>query len=351
MFFYKGDGLTTVPKVYTDTSNVPTNRPADNAQGTNTLDNPDWNNPNVNDYMQWANSFHWGRQQFDNLSTQFLATGATKWDVDQLTSNDCAIARMRHWNQIDMVQGNNLSMEREPSPDGGTTPGKMTWYDYPGKPNYYTQGSSDTPILKIKVLPDGSEWYELYQLDQWNNRTNVITTYSVNGTVLTRTNRYVYAANGIDLLASIGPDGVTNAAYGYNTNHQVLFMTNALGEVTGYTYNANQQVTSITQPNGLVTTNIYGDNGYLAQQIFIGFSTNSYTYTNGLIYTHTDERGLTTTNTWDALGRLTQVVYPDGTSISYTYTNLDLVKVVDRMGSPPPTVTMPSARKSPKPMP
>src|ERR1035438_7628488 len=109
-------------------------------------------------------------------------------------------------------------------------------------------------------------------------------------------------------------------------------MTNALGEVTSYIYNTNEQVTSITQPNGLVTTNIYGNDGYLAQQIVIGFSTNSYTYTNGLVYTHTGERGLTTTNTWDALERLTKVSYPDGTFISYTYKYLDLAQVVDRMG-------------------
>ena len=82
----------------------------------------------------------------------------------------------------------------------------------------------------------------------------------------------------------------------------------------------------------MVTTNIYGSDGYLAQQIVAGFSTNSYTYTNGLVYTHTDERGLTVINTWDALERLTVVAYPDSTSISYTYSNLDLVQIVDRMG-------------------
>ena len=88
----------------------------------------------------------------------------------------------------------------------------------------------------------------------------------------------------------------------------------------------------MTQPNGLVITNIYGVDGYLAQQIVTGISTNSYTYTNGLVYTHTDERGLTVTNSWDALERLTNVAYPDGTSISYIYSNLDLVQVMDRMG-------------------
>jgi RHS repeat-associated protein len=337
MFFYDGDTFNTlafnaaIPTVYTDTHYVPTNRPADGPDGTNHLDNPDWNNPLADDGMRLGNSFYWGRQQFANLSTNFLAT-APNWNPSSLQANDFILPRLRHWNVTpDEGQGNSLSMERDPSPDG-TTLGEMTWYDYPGKPDYNMEGSSGTPTLIIKVLPDSSESYVLNQLDQWNNRTNVVTTYSANGTVLLRTNSYVYAANGIDLLMAIGPDGLTNAAYAYDGSHQVLAMTNALGEVTRYIYNAYEQPTSIAQPNGLVTTNIYGADGYLAQQIVTDISTNNYTYTNSLVYTHTDERGLTVTNNWDALERLTKVAYPDGTAISYTYTNLDLAKIVDRMG-------------------
>jgi RHS repeat-associated protein len=226
---------------------------------------------------------------------------------------------------------NNLSMEREPSPDNGITPGEMTWYDYQNKPAYNDEGNSDTPILKIKVLPGGSEWYQLYELDQYNNVTNVISTYSVNGNVYTRTNSYIYAPNGQDLLEVIGPDGVTNAAYFYDSNHQVLFMTNALGEVTSYTYNASEQLTSIVQPNGQIITNSYGSDGHLMQQIVEGISTNSYTWTNDLVYTLTDERGLTVTDSWDELNRLRNVAYPDGTSVSYVYSNLDIVETVDRM--------------------
>ncbi len=62
------------------------------------------------------------------------------------------------------------------------------------------------------------------------------------------------------------------------------------------------------------------------------FRTNAFTYTNGLVLTHTDERGLTTTNTWDNLQRLTKVAFPDGTSTTYTYSNLDLVQITDRLG-------------------
>jgi RHS repeat-associated protein len=62
------------------------------------------------------------------------------------------------------------------------------------------------------------------------------------------------------------------------------------------------------------------------------FGTNTYTYTNDLVYTQTDPRGLTTTKSWDNLERLTSVAYPDSTQISYTYNKLDLVEIVDRLG-------------------
>jgi RHS repeat-associated protein len=322
-----------LPKVYTNTSNVPTNRPA-----SSTLDNPNWNNPSANDDMNWADSFYWNRAQFVNLSSNFLNSLANLgyWDYDYITNTDLANARMRHWNQTeDNQQGFSLSMEQLPSPDG-VTPGKMTWWDYPNKPLYNQQGSSAFQSLVIRVQPDGTEWYQMYQTDQWGNRTNVISTYTSNGVVALRTNTYIFSTNTVDLLQAIRPDGVTDTTYGYNTNHQVLFVTNAVGYVTSYTYNTNQQLTSVTESTGLVVTNIYNSSNRLATNYSFAsgtfFGTNSYTYTNDLVFTHTDERGLTTTNSWDNLERLTNIAYPDGTHLSYLYSNLDLVEVVDRLG-------------------
>ena len=151
----------------------------------------------------------------------------------------------------------------------------------------------------------------------------------------------MYATNGEDLLLVIGPDGVTNAAYGYNGNHQVTAMTNGVGEVTTYTYDGGTTLlTSSTSPAGLITTNIYDSDGRLATNYsyaIVGgspvyFGTNTYTWTNRLVLSQTDERGLTTTNTWDALERLLKVTFPDGTFITNMYTILDLTQVVDRMG-------------------
>ena len=293
-------------------------------------------------YMFYRNTFYWGPQQFANLAPNFQASGLTNWDFTQLTTNDYLRARLQHWNHsTGLGQSDSLSMEQDPSPDG-ITPGKRTWYDYAYKAfgYFFMNGLSALPSLVIKVLPDGSEWYNMYVVDLLNNRTNVISTFSSGGSVLTRTNTYIYANNGVDLLLSIGPDGVTNAAYGYDSHHQVLFMTNALGEITSYTYNGNEQVSSITRPTGWITTNLYDANGFLATTYDYAFvsgspvyyRTNSYTYTNGLVYSHTDERGLTVTNSWDALERLTNVLYPDGTHITYIYSNLDLAKVIDRLG-------------------
>jgi YD repeat-containing protein len=59
--------------------------------------------------------------------------------------------------------------------------------------------------------------------------------------------------------------------------------------------------------------------------------TNSFSYTNDLVYTPTDERGLTTTNLFDKLNRLTNSANPLG-AISYRYDKLDLVQVKDRLG-------------------
>ncbi|MGA2751118.1 MAG: hypothetical protein ABSG59_20310, partial [Verrucomicrobiota bacterium] len=338
LFLYcMGTQFNGAPPVYTNTSNVPTNRPTSGPGST--LDNPDWNNPGANDYMNLANSFYWNREQFENLSASFLASGPS-WNFDDLTtnyltSNDYANGRMRHWNQDDQTsQGFSLSMERLPSPDG-VTPGKMTWWDYPGKPDFNQEGTSAFPSMVIKVLPDGSEWYQMYLTDQWGNRTNVISTYSSGGSVLLRTNKYIYSTNRVDLLQFIAADGVSTNRYGY-TNHQLLFFTNAMGDVTSYTRNTNQQLTSVTEPTGLVTTNIYNASNRLSMTYSytngVYFGTNSYTYTNDLVYAHTDERNLTTTNSWDNLERLIKVAYPDGTSSVYTYSNLDLVQVVDRLG-------------------
>ena len=169
--------------------------------------------------------------------------------------------------------------------------------------------------------------------------TTNVSTYSVGGSVTIRSNIYTYASNGVDLLTVTNALGIQVSSSSYGTNHQILTNYNALGEQTVYTYNATQQPTTVTRPTGLVTTNAYDGNGLLTttyDYAVIGggpvyYRTNSYTYVNDLVLTHTDDRGLVTTNTYDNLQRLTNAADLGG-AISYIYTNLDLVKVTDRMG-------------------
>jgi RHS repeat-associated protein len=263
-------------------------------------------------------SFHWNRQQYAALSTN---------NMYYFTTNDYNKAHLSHWLIYqDFGTSNNvlsrvLSIERDPSPDpDGMILGQMTWYDYWGKYDTFTVGTNAQPDAIARMLPDGSTWYTYYIRNQKGYATNIISTYSGG----LRTNIMVYATNGIDLIAAYGPDGVRQMGYSYNTNHQVLTMTNAVGDVTSFTYNSNGQVTSQTTPAGLTTTNIYFTSGlyqgWLATNIDLQINrTNSYTYTNGLVYSHTDERGLTTTNTWDSLSRLVSVTYPDSTTVSNCY--------------------------------
>jgi YD repeat-containing protein len=285
----------------------------------NTLDNSDLN---------LRNTFHWGPRQYAALSTT---------NVSAFNAGDFGNARMQHWlSSSSSVVGNTLSFERDSSPDsGGTMEGQKTWYDYAGKTNTEYEGTQFGPLFSARVLPDGTTSFTRTDRNSFGAITNEISTYSLTagGTVLLRTNIYVYDATGVDLLAQTNALGVQVSSNIYNAFNVVLTNYDASNEVTAFTYDASNRVTSVKRPTGLLTTNIYGTDGFLAQQIDIGFATNSYTYTNALVLTHTDPRGLTTTNTWDALNRLTSTVFPDGSSISNVYTILDLTATKDRLGN------------------
>ncbi|HEX5218777.1 MAG TPA: cysteine peptidase family C39 domain-containing protein [Verrucomicrobiae bacterium] len=306
---------------YYPAAQVPTNTPIGTLENTNL----------------WSrNSYHWGPLQYSALSTT---------DPLAMTTNDFLKARMRHWLGEAPDPGNKksmdtLSMERDYSPDGNLD-GQKTWYDYPNKgpDGPGDKGYHILPEVVARVLPNGSTWYEWARRNAWGQPTNVVETYTQpNGTVGLRTNHFVYAANGQDLVLHIGPQGeqVVSNYFG-NSYHQVDASYDALNQETKYTYNANRQLTSIRTPGGLTTTNLYFTSGdalnRLQKTIDLEIArTNSYTYSGDLVYSHTDERGLTVTNYWDGLSRLTGRKYPDGTTTSNIYSALDITATKDRMG-------------------
>jgi len=329
LYLYR-DGYGSIPQ-YT-TNYVPSTLPF-----TNSFDNSD---------MDSRNTFHWDRLQYTLLSTS---------DFSAFTDTDYLSGRMRHWlSGGDGTVSSTLSLERAPSPDSSTE-GQKTWFDHAGKTNSEYAGTQVLPLCAARLLPDSTSWYDRTVRNFLGTTTNEVSTYSIGSTIYQRTNTYAYATNGIDLLTVTNALGVQVSSNAFNSYHQVTTNFNALNEKTVYTYNASNQLTSITRPNGLVTTNLYftaGFTNWLATNMdFSGstyFRTNSFTYSNGLVYSQTDERGLTVTNFWDNLQRLTGRLYPDGTTISnrfcrldgQSYPNssggtniLDLTAVKDRLGN------------------
>ena len=287
--------------------------------------------------LRFRNSFYWGKKQFPALSTSL---------PEEFTEVDYAIARQRHWLDTDesSTVSDRLSLERAPSPDGVLS-GQKTWFSYEGKDPAASHrvGTNSLRGLIAQVLPNGETQYTWYRYSTNGLATNVVSTYTdSDGSVGTRTNHYLYSANGIDLTKEIGPDGVVKATYGYNTNHQVIGLTNAVGDRATFSYDSTtRQLTSIKSASGLTITNrFYGTSNpqgpndrFLSESVALEIgATNKFTYSGGLVRTFTDSRGLTVTNTWDNLLRLNSTTYPDGTFTSNRYHRLDLSANRDRMG-------------------
>ena len=276
-------------------------------------------------FYECRDSMYWGSRQSVNLPL----------DLNQITSDDGINARMRHWLHDGGNISQTLSMEIEPSPDGQVS-GQATLFDHEGKPLCYNIGPNSLPSIVARQMPDNTNWFTWYQRDSLGRPTQVVDTYSTGfgAPPLLRTNIYVYS--GPDLVRHIGPNGNVEEGYAYNAQHQLTYYTNVVGDVTASTYDAIGRLTSTRTPAGLTTTNIYfssgGDTNFVQQVIDLEIGrTNSYTWTNDLVFTHTDERGLVTTNIYDKLQRVTNVLNFLGT-ITYNYNRLDLVRVVDRMG-------------------
>ena len=269
------------------------------------------------------NSYYWGPRQMASVSHTN--------DLSMLTANECRLARRKHW----MENNGNyvLSMQQEFSPDGDSG-GESVWFDYDS-----IVPTQIRPLLTMRLLPNGETSLVRAQVNAFGVVTNLISTYTMpDGSPGYRTNAMKFSADGVDLIESYDAELHRMAGIGYS-NHQPVSITNALNEITRMSYNGVSQQTGIAHSSGLVLSNFYfttgGYNGWLDRTVdYIGGvaqRTNSFTYTNGLIFTQTDERGAVTTNTWDALGRLTSVRDGLGT-VTNIYNKLDLVRTVDRMG-------------------
>ncbi len=186
---------------------------------------------------------------------------------------------MQHWLQYATnLIGPTLSMQIDPSPDNaGSANGEITWYDYVGKTGTEFQGTQVEPLFVARVLPDGTTSFTRTDRNSYGAVVTNVSTYTSSSGVALRTNIFTYAANQQDLLTQTNALGIQVVSNAYNAYHEVILSYDALNEITTYTYDSSQRQTGATAPTGLVTTNIYGSDGYLAEQAEIGIATNSYT--------------------------------------------------------------------------
>ena len=296
--------------------------------------------------LHQRNSYYWAPRQYANLtSTVRGKLDNSTFVLSDVLTNDFNKGRTRHWlsktsdphtnTYQSLFTGNALALEREPSPQAdGSTEGLMTWYDHAGKTIHHErEGYSAYPRLTASRF-SATDWRVVYEERQWNGLVTLRReNYGPPGSVAWRTNALGYDNNQV---TNVVENGVAVEVRKYSVGLNLLTLSsNALAEATTHTYN-DSQLASTTHPNGLITTYAYdGTTGFLSTVIdsdgTSNLRTNAYTYTNGLLRTHTDARSLGTTNTWDALGRLTATANQDG-AITHTYDRLDLVKTLDRLG-------------------
>jgi RHS repeat-associated protein len=281
-----------------------------------------------NDNMFFRNSFYWGPRQLAAITNTVL----------QLTVDDYRLARLHHWLHAKSLSlfmvSSTLNMERAPSADG-TNDGFMLWYGYAGKTSDFYEGTNAKPSCIAYLHPTTGETHYTYmEYDPAGNMTLEAESYSGPSGPLSRTNTFIYSTNGVDLISHVDPSGHTVMSNIFNAAHQVMVSYNALNEMTTFDYDSSQRLTNHFRPSGLNIAYIYGTNGYLQKVIEKEISrTNSFVYTNALLFTHTDERGLTVTNFWDALnrptGRAWSDVFGNTVTTSNLYNKLDLVGIKD----------------------
>jgi RHS repeat-associated protein len=276
-----------------------------------------------------ANSHYWNRQQAAALSTLTLSS---------LTAGDYRLSRTRHWLQSQeypLSDYTELGWELPPSLDG-TSEVQPIFYDYAGKDSYWGwnyQGTNSQPSVISQRMPDGTTYYKYMVRNERSMLTQEVERWVAGGTGLYRTNTYTYASgtsnpqvDGLLRVKHVGPYGelMYGKALHPTYSDQVKYVTNALNEVTTMDYDSSRRVTTRLTPAGLLSTYTYDGTTKRLQSLVDSISgtplrTNSFTWLNGYLRTHTDPRGLVRTFDYDFLGRLVKIAYPDSTTDDYYY--------------------------------
>ena len=261
-----------------------------------------------NQYLNDRNTYYWSRT------------------ACALGYPDFTKARLFHWLHTADLESSSGDLESAKEPLEG-----RVWYDYPGQPEAYAEGSANRPTHVGRVLDDGSTQLFTYAYNAFGHVTNMIDPAG-------RAFSYLYASNGVDLLevrqTRAGNNQLLFKAT-YNSQHLPLSRTDASGQTTTYTYNPRGQLLTETDPKNQTTTYSYDTNGYRLAVVGPLGANDSIIATYdafGRMRTKTDQSGYTVTLDYDALDRLTTVTFPDGTFSQITYNRLDPVVLRDRAG-------------------
>ncbi|MEO6564469.1 MAG: RHS repeat-associated core domain-containing protein, partial [Casimicrobiaceae bacterium] len=97
-------------------------------------------------------------------------------------------------------------------------------------------------------------------------------------------------------------------------------MTDAISGVTGFTYDANSNLLTVTDAKSQQTGYTYSNMNRTATRKDPLLNTETYTYdNNGNVATVTDRKNQVTSYTYDPLNRRTKTTFHDSTSANYTY--------------------------------
>jgi len=289
--------------------------------------------------LNYRNTFYFDKKaMYDNWPSG-LPTFATA---------DLLKATIYHWMHGDPITGGVLTsriLESVKSP----LESRIYYGYFNGTSSSYPTSSqgivnrNPTRIIRLIDDPESSNglghFDQLYQYE-YNSQGKVVKITDPRS----RQTTFDYYSNGIDLQkirqTTGGTLNETLAEFGtYDSRHRPATYIDAARQTTHFVWNSDGQILYITNALNEVTGFTYDANGYLLSAKKYcqgGWRGTSFTYDSfGRIRTKTSLDGFpseafTITYDYDALDRVTTVWYPDYYSDRYEYSRLDLVRVWDR---------------------
>ena len=190
-------------------------------------------------------------------------------------------------------------------------------------------GCSQAPVASSALV----DTVGAYKLNTVNTSKVSWASLLITATNTDQSSRHYGAYTGLSSSDNVTCGGWTEATTKDYSRPMPGKFTNEVSYVTTFTFTSDNQISGVTTPAGLTTTNRFDSTGHLTNVVDIQLNrTNSFTYTNGLVYTWKNERGMLVTNTWDKLQRLVSRA-DQGGYISNVYSRLDLSASRDKLGN------------------